>query len=108
MDIDPDNSVDDGAREHDGDQAYGEPSRPTTRKRARRNEDASLEDEAHDEATPANLHPQDPTNFLKLCQAVRLLIGRNVKEQDLREADLLLRDYCQELVKVQTLTIYVF
>lgn len=89
-----------GALEDEADEGYGEPLNTNARKRARRNKDVTPDDEAADAGTPCNLHPRDPTNFLKLCQAVRILINRQIKEEDLKAADILLRSYCQELVEV--------
>ncbi|KAJ7834061.1 hypothetical protein B0H14DRAFT_2591119 [Mycena olivaceomarginata] len=55
------------------------------------------EDEARDNATPSNLHPDDPKNFLKLSSALKVLVAREITEVDLTESDRLIREYCQEL-----------
>jgi hypothetical protein len=46
------------------------------------------------------LHPEDPTNFLKLCAALRVLIRRRITDSDIDTADRLLREYCTELIPV--------
>jgi hypothetical protein len=58
------------------------------------------EDEALDSSRPCNLHPDDPHNLLKLSAALKTLIGREILEADLVEADKLLREYTSELVDV--------
>ncbi|KAJ7301764.1 hypothetical protein DFH08DRAFT_992213 [Mycena albidolilacea] len=82
MDIDPnDTALDAGA--HDGS-----------------DDDSVEEDEARDNATPSNLHPDDPKNFLKLSSALKVLVAREITEVDLTESDRLIREYCQELVEL--------
>lgn len=88
-----------GAVEVSDSEEFQGTTRSATRKRRRTQKNAQ-DDEAHDEATPANLHPHDPGNFLKLCRAIRILVGRRITEGELQEADQLLREYCYELVKV--------
>jgi hypothetical protein len=59
------------------------------------------EDEAEDDSgKPANLHPDDPTNFAKLIMAIKLLLSNPVTDEQLDEGDRLLREYCWELVEV--------
>jgi hypothetical protein len=108
MDIDPeeDNGVDDGVLGDADDDDYGgasqpEHTAPSGRKRRRKNADTTAEDEAADNATPSNLHCDDPGNFLKLCHALWILTSRSkITEADLKDADHLLREYPLELVKV--------
>ncbi|KAJ7156359.1 hypothetical protein C8R46DRAFT_1115786 [Mycena filopes] len=98
MDIDPDatNGLDAGAEnDSENDQDYG---RQTRRKRPKPGTDA--EDEARDNASPPNLHPADPGNFLKLSTAIKILVSDEITEAQLRASDTLLRDYCQELVEL--------
>lgn len=107
MDIDPeeDNGLDQGAMEDDADDEYG--LNPTQQKRKRRKKKVTTneEDEAQDNATPSNLHRNDPGNFLKLCTALKILVGRSITEEDLKIADSLLRKYVWELVEVRRTTI---
>jgi hypothetical protein len=72
----------------------------TRRKRIRQTVPNDGEDIEDDEDTPSGLHPDDPGNFLKLCQALRLLISRRITDQQINQADELLRSYCLELIKV--------
>ncbi|KAJ7188886.1 hypothetical protein C8R46DRAFT_1024111 [Mycena filopes] len=98
MDIDPDatNGLDAGAEnDSENDQDYG---RQTRRKRPKPSTDA--EDEARDNASPPNLHPADPGNFLKLSTAIKILVSDEITEAQLQASDTLLRDYCQELVEL--------
>ncbi|KAJ3500582.1 hypothetical protein NLJ89_g9730 [Agrocybe chaxingu] len=103
MDIDPDsdNGVDEGALEGD-EEEYGMNTQHAGTRKRRRNKanEITPEDEARDEATPINLRPEDPGNFLKLCMAIQLLVQRRITEEDLKQADSLLRGYCAELVKL--------
>ena len=46
------------------------------------------------------LHPEDPSNFLKLCAALRVLVWRRITDSDIDTAERLLRDYCTELIPV--------
>jgi len=66
--------------------------------RATTSEDVDSDDE--DEELPSCLHPNDPANFLKLCRALCILIGYEVTDEQIDEADILLREYCCELVDV--------
>jgi len=47
-----------------------------------------------------SLHSDDPANFLKLSMAIRILIKRTIVDDDIDEADRLLREYNTELIKV--------
>ena len=46
------------------------------------------------------LHPDDPSNFLKLCAAIRILLRRRLTDSDIDCADRLIREYCTELISV--------
>ncbi|KAI6020536.1 hypothetical protein EDC04DRAFT_2901678 [Pisolithus marmoratus] len=46
------------------------------------------------------LHPNDPSNFLKLCAAICLLIKNTVTDQEVSSVDTLLREYCMELIQL--------
>ncbi|KIO00975.1 hypothetical protein M404DRAFT_29181 [Pisolithus tinctorius Marx 270] len=46
------------------------------------------------------LHPDDPSNFLKLCAAIHLLIKHTITDQEISSADSLLRQYCTELIQL--------
>jgi hypothetical protein len=48
-----------------------------------------------------SLHPDDPTNFLKLCTALRILIKRLLSDKDINHADRLIREYNTELIHVR-------
>ncbi|EMD33478.1 hypothetical protein CERSUDRAFT_57200 [Gelatoporia subvermispora B] len=47
-----------------------------------------------------NMHPRDLSNFLKLSQAIRLILQDHLEESALSRADLLLREYCSELLEL--------
>ncbi|KAF7348324.1 hypothetical protein MSAN_01786200 [Mycena sanguinolenta] len=103
MDIDPDDTarLDSGANDDSDDDSYG--LNPTQQKKRRRQQQQDRqstieEDEARDNATPPNLHPDDPKNFLKLASAVKILVAHTITEADLTQADSFLREYCWELV----------
>ncbi|KAJ7140824.1 hypothetical protein C8R44DRAFT_726542 [Mycena epipterygia] len=104
MDIDPDDTVwlDAGANDDSDDDSYGlNPTQQKKRKKKQQQDKQTLtlaEQEAVDNATPPNLHPDDPKNFLKLSTAVRILVGRIITEADLTKSDKLLREYTAELV----------
>lgn len=59
------------------------------------------ENEPETADTPFNLHPDDPQNFLKLSGALTLLGKHQIWESEIVESDLLLRDYCTELITVR-------
>lgn len=69
-------------------------------KRSRRPPDEAINSEDEDEDLPSCLHPDDPANFLKLGQALRLFLAREISDTQIDVADGLLREYCQELVLV--------
>ncbi|KAL6299063.1 hypothetical protein BKA93DRAFT_830185 [Sparassis latifolia] len=48
----------------------------------------------------AQLHPDDPANFLKLSEALGILTGDILFEADLPAADQLLREYSTELIRL--------
>ncbi|KIJ06688.1 hypothetical protein PAXINDRAFT_158658 [Paxillus involutus ATCC 200175] len=58
-------------------------------------ENPCLEDDAE---MKFSLHPDDPANFLKLSGALRLLVQNSITNQDIDRADLLIREYCTELI----------
>jgi hypothetical protein len=47
------------------------------------------------------LHPNDPSNFLKLCAAIRILLRRQFTDSDVDRAERLIREYCTELISVR-------
>jgi hypothetical protein len=49
---------------------------------------------------PSSLHPDDPANFLKLCEALKILVAREITDDQIETARGLLQSYCQELVYV--------
>ncbi|KAJ7864719.1 hypothetical protein B0H13DRAFT_2237002 [Mycena leptocephala] len=105
MDIDPDDTagLDAGANDDSDDDSYGlNPTQQKRRKRQQQQERQSTltEDEARDNATPPNLHPDDPKNFLKLSSAIKILVARTITEADLTQSDQLMREYCWELVEL--------
>ncbi|KAJ2929408.1 hypothetical protein H1R20_g7676, partial [Candolleomyces eurysporus] len=55
-------------------------------------------DPEEEEELAACLHPDDPANFMKLCQALRLLLSREISDKQIDEAEQLLSAYCSELV----------
>jgi len=60
-------------------------------------------DEHNDEADQNDkflLHPEDPTNFLKLCAALRVLVRHRITDSDIDTVDRLLRNYYTELIPI--------
>jgi hypothetical protein len=49
---------------------------------------------------PSNLHPDDPAHFLKLCTALKILVAREITDDQIEAAHHLLEAYCKELVPV--------
>ncbi|KAJ7143704.1 hypothetical protein C8R44DRAFT_724739 [Mycena epipterygia] len=102
MDIDPDDSagLDAGANDASDDDLYGlNPTQQKKRKRQQQQQKSTPEeDEARDNATPPNLHPDDPDNFLKLCTALKVFVQDTILEAELIDADKLIREYGLELV----------
>jgi hypothetical protein len=47
------------------------------------------------------LHSNDPSNFLKLCAAIRILLRRQFTDSDIDHAERLIREYCTELISVR-------
>lgn len=66
-------------------------------------ENPCLEDDAE---MKFSLHPDDPANFLKLSGALRLLVQNSITNQDIDRADLLIREYCTELITVRQRIFY--
>ncbi|KAJ7277643.1 hypothetical protein C8J57DRAFT_173563 [Mycena rebaudengoi] len=99
MDIDPDhtNGIDDGAVSSDDDDDY-RTTQQRRRKRPKQDTNTQADDEARDNRSAPNLHPDDPGNFLKLCTAIKILVSRTITEEELVIADKLIREYCLELV----------
>ncbi|KIO14438.1 hypothetical protein M404DRAFT_1009458 [Pisolithus tinctorius Marx 270] len=62
--------------------------------------DAPDENQQDDIDGKCILHPDDPPNFLKLCAAIRLLIGNSISDQEISAADAYLREYCTELIQL--------
>lgn len=58
------------------------------------------EDDAEVEDLPSTLHPDDPANFMKLCEAIRVLLSPTLTDADINKSDGLLREYCTELITV--------
>lgn len=66
--------------------------------RRKRAKEAEADMDEEEEDVQSCLHPDDPANFLKLCQALRILISREVTTAQVNHADSLLREYCTELL----------
>jgi hypothetical protein len=79
----------------------GVPSDKRKQKRKRTENAAGGESDGDDSDQPPCLHPDDPANFLLLSRALRILLARELTEDQVREADDLLRKYCSELVEVR-------
>lgn len=75
------------------------------RKRRRQNP-ATNDDSEDDEDTPPVLHPDDPAHFLKLSRALRILLAREITEDQIDEADVLLRTYTSEIVNVSNILFF--
>lgn len=80
----------------------GQPVNPsTTKSKRKRPTQQGTDDEGSDEEEAlSRLHPDDPDNFVKLSTALRLLLARELEEDDIETADELLREYCTELIEV--------
>lgn len=52
------------------------------------------------DAAESLLHPDDIENFMKLSKALQLLLSGRITDEQIKEADTLLREYCAELVEV--------
>ncbi|THH26684.1 hypothetical protein EUX98_g7505 [Antrodiella citrinella] len=50
------------------------------------------------EEQPYMMHPDDPANFLKLSQALRILTQHVLIDTDVQRAHVLLQEYCTELI----------
>lgn len=109
MDVDPDSDLPDaGALEDDGDEDYDDvlpPAPDPSRKRrriAQDPDDSGDEREAHQDAQrPSNLHPDDPANFLKLSEALKIYMSYRITDTEIDKADNLIRAYNLELIKVR-------
>jgi hypothetical protein len=55
-----------------------------------------------DEAEPAqaNLHPDDPGNFFKLSEFLKIVLAHSITDEDIDRAETLIRAYCTELLHV--------
>lgn len=96
IDLDSDNDPDAGAIEGP-EESYGKSAH---RHKKRKIQLTAEEEEARDNASPGNLHVNDPGNFLKLCLALRLLLAKTITDEDIDKADTYIPQYCQELIVV--------
>lgn len=48
------------------------------------------------------MHPDDADNFLKLAAALKIILGRTVRPDDLLRAELLLKEYLVGYLSVST------
>jgi hypothetical protein len=88
IDLEEDNGMDHGSIEDDNNDEYGfNPTQQKDCKRRKKTATTHEEDKAYDNATPSNLHQNNPGNFLKLCTALKILVGRTISEEDLQMAD---------------------
>lgn len=65
-----------------------------------RPEGPPLASTASSDDSPYSMHPDDPANFLKLSEALRLLGAQILTAADITRADTLLREYNTELITV--------
>jgi hypothetical protein len=63
--------------------------------------DEGAEDDAIPEPAHANLHPDDPKNFFKLSKFLKIAMAMSVTDQDIDEAETLIRAYTTELLHVR-------
>ena len=70
---------------------------PRGRKRARCNAE-----EEDDSDKPSQLVPGDIDNFLKLCEALQLLLASEITTEEIDQADGLIREYGLGLIEVRT------
>ncbi|KII93303.1 hypothetical protein PLICRDRAFT_100818 [Plicaturopsis crispa FD-325 SS-3] len=103
-DAPPTTSTRRSGRLHSDDEEYDNRPAPTAgrKRRRRRANDPDVADngEEDDGTAPCNLHRDDPAHFLKLCTALKILVSRSIDEDSLNKADLLLREYTSDLVKL--------
>ncbi|KAI0364657.1 hypothetical protein BV20DRAFT_1057013 [Pilatotrama ljubarskyi] len=57
-------------------------------------------DDEDDGSQRCRLHQRDLDTFLKLCMAIRLFLSEVITEEQLTEADKLIREYCMDLVEL--------
>ncbi|GJF00435.1 hypothetical protein PsYK624_167230 [Phanerochaete sordida] len=84
--------VDDGALEDSEDETFDDEG--SRRKRPRRNGDTD------DPRRPSQLVPDDVTNFLKLCEALQLLLLSEITEEQVVRAEKLIREYGIGLIEL--------
>jgi len=70
------------------------------------NEDDIEDGDEGDESASSSLHPDDPANFLKLGCALKILTRQWIREDEIDDADRLLREYCTELLTVSMYICY--
>lgn len=80
---------------------------PPKRKYRRQNPAGDVNSDDDEDTSPV-LHPDDPANFLKLSQALQILLAREITEEEINEADVLLRAYVSELVNVSGIRLLMF
>jgi hypothetical protein len=59
--------------------------------------------DSHDnveEPRQANLHPDDPANFFKLSKFLKIVLAHSITNDDINDAEGLIRSYCTELLHV--------
>lgn len=78
------------------------PSTMSTIPRIGKRKRQEADDDEEGDDLPATLHPDDPANFLKLCEAIRVLLAPSLTDVDIDKGDDLLRSYCTELITVST------
>jgi hypothetical protein len=57
------------------------------------------DDETNEPRQP-NLHPQDPANFFKLSSFLKIVLAHTITDDDIDQAEGLIRAYCTELLHV--------
>ncbi|THU76896.1 hypothetical protein K435DRAFT_878595 [Dendrothele bispora CBS 962.96] len=112
IDDDPDNDLDDGALYDASDQTYGNRTKTSKKGKSGSGQKGKAKATAKGKSkkkesrfeTPespvSNLHPNDPANFLKLATALVLFTARSINEQEVEQADRLIREYCVELIEL--------
>jgi hypothetical protein len=53
-----------------------------------------------EEPRQANLHPDDPANFFKLSKFLKIVLAHSITNDDIDNAEDLIRSYCTELLHV--------
>jgi hypothetical protein len=68
-------------------------------------DDDAFPDPAGKEPVHASLHRDDPENFFKLSQFIKLIMAHSLTDDDVDKSETLIRSYCVQLIEVGVLII---